>query len=107
MTSPLEQKFKKLLWLINNGPPNPNPPSVDRKLLFYSYFKQATEGDITAPQPGIFSIEARTKWNAWNKVKGMSKEEAMQKYIDTVAESKSPPSTPPLISFEIFLFLFG
>lgn len=30
-------------------------------------------------------FEARAKWDAWNELKGMSKEEAMQKYVDLVA----------------------
>jgi diazepam-binding inhibitor (GABA receptor modulating acyl-CoA-binding protein) len=31
-------------------------------------------------------MEARAKWDAWNSVKGMSKEEAMKQYIDIVTK---------------------
>lgn len=31
-------------------------------------------------------MEARAKWDAWAALKGVSKAEAMQKYIDLVAE---------------------
>jgi diazepam-binding inhibitor (GABA receptor modulating acyl-CoA-binding protein) len=54
-------------------------------LKFYSLFKQATEGDCNIDQPWAVQFEARAKWDAWNELKGMSKEEAMQKYVDLVA----------------------
>jgi acyl-CoA-binding protein len=87
MASPLEKKFKKAVWLIRNGPPNPNANTA-RKLEFYSLFKQATVGDVEGTQPWAVQLEARTKWDAWAKLKGMSKEEAMQKYIDLIASGK-------------------
>ena len=33
-------------------------------------------------QPYKVQFEARAKWDAWNSIKGMSKEEAMKKYIE-------------------------
>lgn len=87
MSTELEKKFKKAVWLIRNGPPKPNT-STEEKLKFYSYFKQATEGDVKGPQPWAVQFEARAKWDAWAALKGMSKEEAMQKYIDLVAEGR-------------------
>ncbi len=59
--------------------------STDDKLNLYKYFKQATEGDVDISRPGIFNIEGRAKWDAWNAAKGLSKDEAMQHYIDAVA----------------------
>lgn len=84
MSTDLEKRFKKAVWLVRNGPPNPNA-SNEEKLKFYSYFKQATEGDVNIPQPWAVQFEARAKWDAWAELKGVSKEEAMQKYIDLVA----------------------
>lgn len=81
--SDLEKRFKKAVWLIRNTPAKPNTTN-EHKLKFYSYFKQATEGDISSDQPWAVQFEARAKWDAWNELKGMSKEEAMQKYIDLV-----------------------
>jgi len=81
----LEKKFKKAVWLVRNGPPAPNT-SNDKKLKFYSFYKQATEGDVKGDQPWAVQFEARAKWDAWAQLKGMSREEAMQKYIDLVAE---------------------
>ena len=38
MSSDLEARFKKAVWLIRNGPAEKS--SNETKLLFYSYFKQ-------------------------------------------------------------------
>ena len=37
----------------------------------------------TAPQ---FSFEAKAKWDAWKSVEGMSKEDAMAKYVAICTE---------------------
>ena len=47
---------------------------------------QATVGDVTGSQPWAVQIEARLKYNAWAKLKGVSKEEAMQSYIDLLGD---------------------
>lgn len=55
--------------------------SDDLRLTFYKYYKQATEGDCNTSQPGMFSPTERAKWNAWNSVKGISKEKAKELYV--------------------------
>ena len=47
---------------------------------------QATEGDVKGSQPWAVNLEARAKWDAWNSIKGMSKEEAMQLYIELMED---------------------
>ena len=47
---------------------------------------QATKGDVEGKQPWAVQIEARAKWDWWAKLKGMSKEEAMQHYIDLLGD---------------------
>ncbi len=53
-------------------------------LQLYALYKQATEGDVTTEKPGFSDLVGRAKWDAWNKVQGLSREEAMQQYIDLV-----------------------
>jgi diazepam-binding inhibitor (GABA receptor modulating acyl-CoA-binding protein) len=60
-------------------------PSDDDMLALYSIFKQATDGDVTGDRPGFFDFVGGAKFDARENLKGMSSEEAMQKYIDTVA----------------------
>jgi diazepam-binding inhibitor (GABA receptor modulating acyl-CoA-binding protein) len=77
----LEEKFeaakKKVLEL-------PEKPSNEKMLELYALNKQATIGDINADKPAMFDFVAAAKYNAWDAKKGMSREEAQQKYIDAV-----------------------
>ncbi|XP_045146098.1 acyl-CoA-binding protein-like [Echinops telfairi] len=62
---------------------------ADAEMLFiYSCFKQATVGDINTEQPGVLDFKGKVKWDAWNELKGTSKEDAMKAYIDKVEELK-------------------
>ena len=53
-------------------------------LKLYSYYKQATEGDVTGDRPGAFDFVNGAKHDAWNKLKGMDRDEAMTNYIKQV-----------------------
>ena len=53
-------------------------------LELYSLYKQASEGDVTGSRPGMFDLKGGAKFDAWTGRKGMSKEEAMQEYINLV-----------------------
>lgn len=57
-------------------------PSNEMKLEFYALYKQATEGDVSGKRPGMMDFVGRAKFDAWEKLKGMSSDDAMQKYID-------------------------
>lgn len=57
-------------------------PANDELLNLYGLFKQATEGDVTEERPGGFDFKAFAKYDAWNSLKGKSKEEAMTAYIE-------------------------
>jgi len=81
--SDLELKFKKAVYLIRNGPAKDS--SNAEKLKVYALFKQATKGDCTDKEPWKVQLEAHAKWGAYTALKGKSKEEAMQEYIDHVA----------------------
>jgi acyl-CoA-binding protein len=53
-------------------------------LKLYSYFKQASVGDVAGERPGGFDFVAGAKFDAWSKLKGMSRDEAMENYIRQV-----------------------
>jgi diazepam-binding inhibitor (GABA receptor modulator, acyl-CoA-binding protein) len=53
-------------------------------LKLYSYYKQASEGDVDGDRPGGFDFVGGAKYDAWSKLKGMSKDDAMQNYIKQV-----------------------
>lgn len=59
-------------------------PDNDTLLRLYAFYKQATEGDVQGPQPGFFDFVGTAKREAWAKLAGTSRDEAMQRYIDLV-----------------------
>jgi acyl-CoA-binding protein len=63
-------------------------PSNELKLEFYALYKQATEGDVSGKRPGMMDFVGRAKYDAWEQVKGMSSEQAMQQYIDKLESLK-------------------
>jgi len=57
-------------------------------LQLYALYKQASAGDAEGKRPGFGDMVGRAKWDAWNERKDMSKDEAMQAYIDLVESLK-------------------
>lgn len=64
-------------------------PSNDTLLQLYSFYKQATEGDAPAESPANpLDFIGAAKYNAWLRIKNMTRETAMQQYIDLVNKLK-------------------
>ncbi|MBL0745444.1 acyl-CoA-binding protein [Chryseolinea lacunae] len=59
-------------------------PTNEELLQLYGLFKQATEGDATGDRPGGFDFKAIAKFDAWEELKGKTKEQAMQEYVTLV-----------------------
>jgi acyl-CoA-binding protein len=59
-------------------------PDNATMLKLYAFYKQASDGDVKGERPGGFDFVGGAKYDAWTKVKGMSKDEAMQNYIKQV-----------------------
>lgn len=59
-------------------------PSNEELLDLYALFKQATDGDNNTSKPGMFDMKGQFKWKAWKDKSGMSKDDAMQSYINLV-----------------------
>ncbi|CAJ1398529.1 unnamed protein product [Effrenium voratum] len=66
------------------GKPTTGSASTEDKLKLYGLFKQAKEGDNTASAPWSVQWETKAKWDAWEGVKGKSKDDAMKEYIAEV-----------------------
>lgn len=78
-----EQRFNAAVKVIQNLPSNGTfQPSNDMMLKFYSYYKQATQGPCNIPRPGFWDPVGKAKWDAWNSLEEMSKEEAMAGYVE-------------------------
>jgi len=68
-------KVKKLESLIN-----------DDKLFLYGNYKQALFGDNNIEKPSIFNRVEMEKWKAWDGNKGITKEQAKERYIRKVKD---------------------
>lgn len=82
------RSYRVPLTCFNITSIGPYQPSNSTKLKFYGLYKQSTEGKNTTTKPGFWDVIGRAKWDAWNKNGDISKEEAMNKYVDCLKEVK-------------------
>lgn len=64
-------------------------PDNETLLKLYCLYKQATEGD--APETGpdnMFDFVGKAKYEAWNELRGKTKEGAMEEYVLLVNQLK-------------------
>jgi acyl-CoA-binding protein len=66
----------------------PIRPDNDTLLKLYALYKQSTAGDVSGSRPGFTDFVGRAKYDAWAKLKGTTKDAAMQAYIDLVVSLK-------------------
>jgi len=81
-TGSLDEQFAAAQQAVNGLSED---PGNDVKLALYSLYKQATSGDVAGKRPGFTNPVGRAKYDAWEKVKGVSSDDAKQRYVDTVA----------------------
>jgi 3-hydroxyacyl-CoA dehydrogenase len=79
--SDLQQQFEKMLAAVRDATIDFKPDNM-QKLKLYAFYKQAVEGDVTGECPSVINLVERAKWQAWNAIKGMSKEKAMEGYLN-------------------------
>lgn len=72
----LEQKFDDACALVKSFT---SRPTNDDMLGLYALYKQAKLGDCTGSRPFLFP--ATSKYDAWAALQGMSREEAMNRYV--------------------------
>jgi acyl-CoA-binding protein len=62
----------------------PKKPDNETLLKLYALYKQSTAGDASGKRHGFTDPVGRAKYDAWDKLKGTSQDQAMQRYIDLV-----------------------
>jgi diazepam-binding inhibitor (GABA receptor modulating acyl-CoA-binding protein) len=80
-TKDLKTQFEAATVAAKQTKKRPDNPTL---LKLYSLYKQATDGDVKGQRPGGFDFVGGAKFDAWAKLKGMSKDDAMQNYIKQV-----------------------
>ena len=53
-------------------------------LKLYALYKQGSLGDNSEPRPGFSDMVGRAKWDAWTRLQGSSRDEAMAQYIELI-----------------------
>jgi diazepam-binding inhibitor (GABA receptor modulator, acyl-CoA-binding protein) len=66
-------------------------PSNDRLLDLYGLYKQATVGDVKGDRPGALDFKGRAKYDAWAARKGLSRNDAMKRYVALVETLTEEP----------------
>lgn len=77
----LQAQFEQAMADSKNLPERPDNMTL---LKIYALFKQASTGDVDGNRPGFTDMVGRTKYDAWDGLKGTPKEAAMQQYIDLI-----------------------
>ncbi|KAG0764980.1 hypothetical protein G6F33_002109 [Rhizopus arrhizus] len=79
------QRYNKALHFVQNLPASSNfQPTKNQKLELYALYKQVSEGNINTQRPGLFDVVGRAKWDAWKKLEGMTRLEAMHLYVESL-----------------------
>lgn len=64
-------------------------PDDQTLLQLYALYKQATAGDVSGARPGGMDFVGRAKFDAWTKLKGQTKDQAMTAYVALVDKLKA------------------
>lgn len=59
-------------------------PDNDTLLKLYAFYKQGSAGDVHGEKPGFFDFVGVAKYEAWAKLSGTSREDAMKRYVELV-----------------------
>ncbi|VDK85326.1 unnamed protein product [Onchocerca ochengi] len=83
----VDEKFEAAVNIIQKMPKTgPMMPTNDEKLMFYSLYKQATEGKNKKAAPSFLNFVEKAKWEAWKKLDEMSSDEAKRTYVNLVKQ---------------------
>lgn len=68
----------------------PERPDDQTALQLYALFKQASSGDVQGARPGFFDFVGTAKYEAWEKLRGISREDARRQYVELVRKLSHP-----------------
>jgi acyl-CoA-binding protein len=62
----------------------PDRPDDNTMLQLYALYKQGSSGDVSGAKPGFFDFVGAAKYEAWEKLRDTSQEDAQASYIELV-----------------------
>jgi diazepam-binding inhibitor (GABA receptor modulator, acyl-CoA-binding protein) len=84
-TAALKKKFDTAAADSKNLSERPDNATL---LQIYSLYKQGSVGDNEEKKPGFTDMVGRAKWDAWDKLKGTSQDDAMKQYVELIDSLK-------------------
>ncbi|KAK0174622.1 hypothetical protein PV327_010378 [Microctonus hyperodae] len=79
----LDERFEKAAAEVKELVSSPSDADL---LELYALYKQATVGDCNTTRPGMLDFKGKAKWDAWDGKKGLSQDEAKEKYVAQVTK---------------------
>jgi acyl-CoA-binding protein len=64
----------------------PARPDDTTMLQLYALYKQGSSGDVEGDKPGFFDFVGAAKYEAWEKLKGTSGEDARRQYVELITK---------------------
>lgn len=87
----LSDCFEQVVTMIRQNADDPTDkiPSSSLKLRLYGLYKHVRCGTCNGKEkPSVLQLTASAKYKAWNACRGLTREEAMQRYINLIASQK-------------------
>lgn len=106
MTEVTQEQFEQAAAIVGDKSVTPaRKASYSEKCRLYGLYKRATVGKLNPPygeddedtdsrpksRPGMLSVEARSKYDAWAATDDMSKQEARDSYFKLAEDLVGPP----------------
>jgi len=79
--SDIEKRFEAAAAAARNLP---GRPDNDTLLQLYALYKQGSAGDVSGAKPGLFDFVGLAKYEAWEQLLGVPRDEAKQRYVELV-----------------------
>jgi acyl-CoA-binding protein len=62
----------------------PERPDDQTLLQLYALYKQGSVGDVQGARPGFFDFVGAAKYEAWERLRGTSQDEARRQYVQLI-----------------------
>jgi acyl-CoA-binding protein len=59
-------------------------PDDQTLLQLYALYKQGSVGDVQGARPGFFDFVGAAKYEAWERLRGTSQDEARRQYVQLI-----------------------
>jgi len=84
-----EDLYKAALAYVQKGTPGNDGAELSnmQKLEFYGLYKQIVSGPCNTKAPSKLKMVEYAKWQAWNKLGKINKEEAMKQYAGALSKA--------------------